>query len=918
MAIESVGLGKLPNVYFEKINLEDHDEKSFDVVSTLVILDELDESSFIWSSDPLLRDFMRVALVETSNLEMVNELNNGAVPHPSILKKLDSWDERTKIHIYGYGDMNKSEDIDDRHFRIKAPLTKLKEASELTLFACAYLDHQEMSNYLHIKLTGSLSRYLGPVASEVVMSGGVLPKTSNIFRKPNGEVFAGPVRQIDGTWYSGEEATDDSVKLKRERVRNSKLTDFRSKTLRDRSKSDMMNVPIFSEAHYSLNSEADLFGIFSMDMKQFVLAKTKFGKAIYGLDDNLFTQVVNSIVLNSVEIRRRQVRFRRQTNRLGSPFYAKEDVMPYRIVGSLEDLKEFKVSNDPFVKTYSFSDLEKNEGDRGEFIYEAAITIVDKTQEYIESILSQIKANLNGLRDVVRRLNHFSNYNDRLDRLNDGETIPDVLNNYIDDYYTYYSMLKDIDDTDLSEMKTMKKSAFNTGNYKRKFGLRFVDEYQSLYDSMHRRFGISPKELRQTKGKPSQSYPPNVIMINKVFEQRVSFSDVESSYDVLGKTDNKDMLVLTKEEFEARGDMEVERFFDPSRAISSEDTFSLDDNDSEALRDIGTPKTLFLAPLSFQFKGDKTDIKKISDVKLDKLSTKFVASRRVKEERKVTSRAKPKTNRKPMKAKTKSMKRRASKKAFKKSRFKFDFRPVAVKINNLSKKKEDYRESVEYMGTNSEFVNIETKTDRSIPANDTEQALTRFAVANEVSVMRSKKEFDVTEKNSLYEKAKTNPKFSAEKLRKIPLATKALLNSRSRAAKNNVHEAESDILKEVDTKVASEMVFHSNQKIEALIGYEKTKMGQPILAKPIWGEITDQMLEEREDILCRLTYVEDATMGINPAPEFKLPVQNQTFIIKGLATVTEPEFMMSDEPEQLPEISEIAFSTTNITRQPRS
>jgi hypothetical protein len=156
-------------------------------------------------------------------------------------------------------------------------------------------------------------------------------------------------------------------------------------------------------------------------------------------------------------------------------------------------------------------------------------------------------------------------------------------------------------------------------------------------------------------------------------------------------------------------------------------------------------------------------------------------------------------------------------------------------------------------------------------------------------------------------------------LRKLPLATKALLNSRSSAAKNNVHEAESDILKEVDTKVASEMVFHSNQKIEALIGFEKTKTGQPLLSKPIWGEITDQMLEERSDILCRLIYVEDATIGINPAPEFKLPVQNQTFLIKGnAASAAISEVMIPDEVEQLAEIDVVAFSTTNITRQPGS
>ena len=136
-----------------------------------------------------------------------------------------------------------------------------------------------------------------------------------------------------------------------------------------------------------------------------------------------------------------------------------------------------------------------------------------------------------------------------------------------------------------------------------------------------------------------------------------------------------------------------------------------------------------------------------------------------------------------------------------------------MKINQISKKREDYRESSEYLGDNSEFINIETKTDRSIDAKDTKQAMLRFSIANEVSVKRSKKQFDLTEKGSFYEKLKASKHYNPEKLRNLPLATKALFNSRSRAAKNNIHEAESDILKEVDTKVATEMIFSGGARV---------------------------------------------------------------------------------------------------------
>ena len=195
----------------------------------------------------------------------------------------------------------------------------------------------------------------------------------------------------------------------------------------------------------------------------------------------------------------------------------------------------------------------------------------------------------------------------------------------------------------------------------------------------------------------------------------------------------------------------------------------------------------------------------------------------------------------------------------------------------------------------------------------------RFSVAkNEVSVRRSKKQFDLTEKGSFYEKLKASKHYNPEKLRNLPLATKALFNSRSRAAKNNIHDSESDILKEVDIKVATEMIFHANQKIQALHGYEKNENGESIMSKPIWVDLTDELMDERAEILCKMTYVEDAATGLVPAQEFKMPVLNSTFIIKGSAIVAADPAVIPDAIEELPEVSEVAYTTSNIVKQPRS
>jgi hypothetical protein len=82
--------------------------------------------------------------------------------------------------------------------------------------------------------------------------------------------------------------------------------------------------------------------------------------------------------------------------------------------------------------------------------------------------------------------------------------------------------------------------------------------------------------------------------------------------------------------------------------------------------------------------------------------------------------------------------------------------------------------------------------------------------------------------------------------------------------------------------------------------------------------LTDELLNERTEILCKMTYVEDSATGVTPAEEFKMPVLNSTFVIKGSGITPEDPTIIPDSVEELPEVSEIAYTTSNIVRQPRS
>jgi hypothetical protein len=121
-------------------------------------------------------------------------------------------------------------------------------------------------------------------------------------------------------------------------------------------------------------------------------------------------------------------------------------------------------------------------------------------------------------------------------------------------------------------------------------------------------------------------------------------------------------------------------------------------------------------------------------------------------------------------------------------------------------------------------------------------------------------------------------------------------------------------LRDVETKIATEMIFHSNQKIEVLIGYDKAPDGSPILSKPLWGDLTEEMLENKSRLLCRSIYPDDKGSGLETAPEFKLPVKNSNFIILGDGKETQQNQIPDFTPE-LPEVEAVVFTTSNIITQ---
>ena len=339
--------------------------------------------------------------------------------------------------------------------------------------------------------------------------------------------------------------------------------------------------------------------------------------------------------------------------------------------------------------------------------------------------------------------------------------------------------------------------------------------------------------------------------------------------------------------------MEESRFFDVGKSTISDDLADLQKEDMHAIQDLGSAKFGFLSPISFKFKSQTKDLTSLQNLDSDGVSENFL-SHIVEKQRDPRFTSSP--ARKPKSPPSKKPKRK-TKRTFKKKRFgrvKFNFKRTPFKINNL--KIEDHLEVSKYLGPNSEMVNIDANLEEPSVAPQTNQVEKKLLATQGLSVKRQKTSYDLRAKNNVFEKFKSSPKFDRERLKMMPLPIKALLNSRSTAAKNNILESDSDILKDAETKISTEMIFHTSQRVEYFAGFQTDINGLPDVSQPNWEEVTPIALESNSRLFCRMRYAEIPELGIKPAQELKLLALNSTFAISNEGLETQMLMQTSEEP----------------------
>ena len=937
MSTQLIGLENIPNVYIEKVVLNDSTDEQLNIYVNLELYDQSLTNQSVWSQNEIFTPFLKVCLIHTSDANLTAQLSKGLInPVPKKLFASGPLEQnKTFYKTYSMKQFSVSNTPSGRVFKIKSMFQTI-ENKNLSIFAFCFLDTDQVSRELNIDLSNKLDGYFGALTSEKIFINGNIPKTSVFYVNPNGSIYTGPVHLHNGKYMQGSLHTPLlHSNLKTITVHNLKTIDNREAYYRTRKIIKNQPNSLISDSYFSVDYSGGLSGLFSFNVREFALSKTKYGRKFINLNKNLFKQFLNTIRIDSLSITRKQIKISRGVNSLQTPHIKMDKIGPLHLVIATEErtagslkratdekstIQQIYIDSDDSIRSYVFTDLTKTKRSHGNFQYQVDISIIDTSQDFFNKLIKSTQKDYAVFKEEVDFLNSKVNYDKSVDKLKKSAVVPRLIEIGIKRYYELFSIIYDVTEKQQRNLIKEKLHSFSSGNYNASLSEQFLADYRGLISEFIGNFRTSsPQNITYGKVSPRKSNIPNYIKIKKEFSEMITFNDYNVSYDCLG-LESPGMKTISIADYEIMANKNIDRYFDGSKSYTPDPTESLDPAISSAITNFSFSKYLYLTPLSFNVEDGRVNVSRLDKIDLLRLSGFFVESQKFLRSKpqkftipKKTRRGSPHIHRRKRQVKPPKPNRSMP---FSFSRFK-----KPDKVKNIEDNIGFFIDSREYLGDNSEFPKASEDLKSSLVEQEDLKIFKSLSLKSLVVIPRDKKNYDVTKNGNIINKLMSSKRFNKEKLIKAPLPLKALLASRTTAARNNILQSDSDVLKDTETNIATEITFFSTQRIQVLIGYGLNSQGVKMLAKPIWKDMTPDLLNNNKRKVCRMVYEESEEFEMKPDDSFKFPVLDKIFILSDTDVSTRLAGLKSEEVQKQGlklknDLSrKIIFSTTNTVVQ---
>ena len=976
MAIEEVGLEKLPNVYVREIALTNKFSPSSgtaDAISSAVsvIVSDYEQLNGLlaWYDYELLAKYLRVIVVQSTSVDFSRNLKNGDVElNPSVFVKLASYDpsqvvfQTSKLKVINSKPSGfETIDEDTKLFNFESQFTFEAPAGtqDLTYFSAVYVDLQDISNELNLDFNNmSIESYHGAVTSERALVGGQLERTSILFRRPNGEIYAGPVHFHPGRGYmvGSQHSNVGHDALSVEIVDNLKVKDMRKKLNDLKQISKQIQNPYFSELYTSFDVGGVPSSFFTLNLRSLFLDKTEYGATLLQLDEALFDSILKKFKIEFFGIDRHQIQSGFFSNKLTTPKHYAPAVSNRVNILKTSDTDEFLLESVVRVETralhmdvplrdydenkyvdfnevsrvqevfvdenynlrhFELDDTALTKNSNGIYRYKINLLLRDPTLGYIIDLRNELKSGLVELESYYVRASVLKNKRADMKGMTT-KFIEEEYDNYasnlsaapwiscVETYVKFLSFIEDISEQHASDLKSslfvqLDPRSTNDSYINSFFHtyLKFVTKFDNFFIlSGHKQYD-SQKLIKNTN-----NFSKDVIEVSHVFENHIQPNLNGSQIDFIGQQrDQTGLLKVSKTYYSDLGNTQVDKMVLDGGSLTDAGFSDLDDELKLAFNDISSHASSYLSPHSIINQQNNLQVNTDS----------VISMKEIKEHVRDTVK----------KADVSTTLHRSFKppsKLFNKVNFSIITPMLVIPIQE--QEDEQLIKSREYLTDDSYFVrydeNIELcASEEEDPTEDIQEDI-QEALTN--PVCHSLTQYDFLDDDNRLSAVLRNGSLrsNVEMLRLMPIHIKVLFASNSSKARNNYAESGLNYLCMPETRYYVEVNHFTINQIEYLSGYETNSDGELNVKSPIWLLLTEQVLAAAvQPLIC-----ENPALGLSQTCTLDIPTAHKYFIISDVDTTIKPAKDLSGADSSLLSAASnalnesVLYSTSNIVSQP--
>lgn len=865
--IQEVGFDILPNSYIRSIEISKISPFQNKVEVLVVLKDIKKDGLFSWYNRDELGKYLNLLVVASTSEELNSLLDSGDLPldKTKILKQplYNKKDVRCKQVKVGWNLSNKVNSFDTVdgelfEFEYRKSFFIKSSKQNLKLYCCTYIDTSEYAKDYRIDLAdANISSYTGPVASEEVFREGEVVSTAYSFRSTQGSIWSGPVRFIDGEYYSGSKGEIGSFnKLIRSETENMKIKDFRKfKAITNKPHKSHNKLCIFSEPLYSYDSNGSLSALFSIDFKSIILSRSRMAKHLSTVNKELLDNLVQRVKLSKIII----IKTKKGSKNRFEPIVNTSDLGPYNLnvyESKRAKFEEIVMSTDPGIRSFSLKDYEDYRT-KGKYQYSVFLEFQDPVASYMDSIASQVQINLSKLKNYVDLTTIPKYQNKTRTKLTDQfatlqlsrfGTEQQPWNVAVQLFSTYCGLLRELSPQQLKQIASSNISKIHPIFASAKSAKHFLTEYSELHQVFIKKFNPKIKNISNvaSRGIKGGSSTNRNISIRKTFGEIIEHRGKDSNVSYC-KFEKSIFPTILADEFVSRSQKEKEKFYTSSPSLNGTNISKMSKNAANKLSKDANNVIGFLTPVSFKARKEMVSLSNPSSVDIDKFNDLVhkanIGQESVKKQKIIKSN-------------------------------KLSIR-VAKKLDNyIEKVDKKYKKTEDNLGKSSKFKSSEVKFRPTIKSKLLKNVKRKLKQKNNKKLTTKQFKADSQKMKEFINKA--------DKIR-LPPSLISVIASESSSAKNNVLKSEVDLISNPETRDFFSLNYTNPVKVMTIKRYKKDKTGKIMLNKPVWGIISEDDLDSDLPLVCKLSSYKAKffeTQGLVPN------IANENFIVLPLNPIS--------------------------------